>query len=163
MQRADEVGMEGERSTGDWGGPYLQVAAFCERVLHEVDGVLTPVRLVDRFLVPVFDPPELGPPPQPVRTQLLIALKAGKAQGRHTVRIQMMEPSGLLRDPTDVDILLEGEDRGANLVVPVEISSNEEGLYWLSVTLQDRTLTRMPLRIVHQLVRLASVSTGPAP
>ena len=30
-------------------GPYVQVAAFCERVLRESDGVMSLVRVVDRI------------------------------------------------------------------------------------------------------------------
>ena len=29
-------------------GPYIQVAAFCERVLQEADGVVSLIRIVDR-------------------------------------------------------------------------------------------------------------------
>lgn len=52
------------------GGPYVQVAAFCEKVLVEQDGVVTLVRLIDRLTHQAVGPgaPEKMPTlPYPTR------------------------------------------------------------------------------------------------
>jgi len=33
------------------GGPHIQIAAICEKALQEADGVLSLVRIIDRFFV----------------------------------------------------------------------------------------------------------------
>jgi hypothetical protein len=60
-------------------------------------------------------------------------------------------------------VLLEGEERGVNLLLGVAFQAEQEGLYWFNVFFGDREvlLTRVPLRIVYQPQRLGA-STGPA-
>ena len=38
-------------SNGESSGPYLAAAVLCEKVLQEKDGVLSAIRLVDRFII----------------------------------------------------------------------------------------------------------------
>ncbi|MGH9740926.1 MAG: hypothetical protein ACRD51_01105, partial [Candidatus Acidiferrum sp.] len=38
------------------GGPYLQMACFCEKVLNEKDGVLSIIRVIDRLTVNASGP-----------------------------------------------------------------------------------------------------------
>lgn len=35
----------------DTGGPYVNAALICEKVLQETDGVLSVVRIIDRFTI----------------------------------------------------------------------------------------------------------------
>jgi hypothetical protein len=137
-------------------GPYVQVAAFCERVLEEKDGVLTAVRIIDRFTQVRPAPSQSGFIPQPVSAVLLVMLKSGDARGSHELVIEVESPSGIRRPLLSLSVLFEGEDRGVNVIVPLSFHPEEEGLYWFNVQTAYRLLTRMPLRVVFQTLRLQS-------
>jgi hypothetical protein len=139
-------------------GPFIQAAAICERVLQEQDGAVSAIRIIDRITF-ISDPD--GRPlvaTQPV--WFLIALKSGSARGRHAVSIVREEPSGISAPVLSADLLFEGEERGANLVVQGAFQPEEEGLYWFDVFLGETRLTRMPLRAVFQ--RLPTAGPQPA-
>lgn len=144
----------------DLGGPYLQAAAFCERVLQEQDGVLSLIRVVDR----ITHSPQ-GPdvprdmPPVPINLWIAVTLKSGAARGRHTLRIVAEAPSGQqLPQVLEFPVLFEGEDRGINVLVQYGFQAEMEGLYWFDVRLDDNPepLTRMPLRVVYQPIRVGT-------
>jgi hypothetical protein len=132
-------------------GPHLQVAAFCERSLQEADGVLSLIRLIDR-VTHVATGPDVPDemPPVTINTTLVVVLKADRARGRHTLRIRPEDPAGMRLPALEVQVLLEGEERGVQLVQPLAFEARREGLYWFDVLLDDTLLTRMPLRVVYQ-------------
>lgn len=131
-------------------GPYLQAAVFAERVLHERDGVLSLVRIVDRLGVQATgDAPEELPEGASAKVTLVVMLKSGDARGRHRLTIRPELPSGLRSEPRGFDVLFEGEDRGVNVIVDLDVALME-GLHWFIVTLGDVELTRVPLRIAYQ-------------
>lgn len=131
-------------------GPYLQAALFVERVLHERDGVLSFVRIVDRLAVQAHgDAPEELPEGATAKVTLAVMLKSGDARGRHRLMIRPELPSGLQLEPRGFDVLFEGEDRGVNVVVDLDVALME-GLHWFTVSLAERELTRVPLRIAYQ-------------
>lgn len=131
-------------------GPYLAAALFCERVLEEKDGVISIVRVVDRVIQTASGPdaPEQMPPLNYGLTAL-IALKSGKATGSVQVRIDMEPPSGLVKPGPSMTFLMEGADRGQNLIMRMQMTFEEPGLYWFNVCVEDKVVTRMPLRVVY--------------
>jgi uncharacterized protein DUF6941 len=147
------------------GGPYLQTAVLCEKVLHEQDGVLSLIRVVDRIVSSAVGPePPAEMPPVAVNLTAVILLKSGSARGRHQVRIVLEAPSGQDVGPeVHLPVLLEGEDRGVNLVVNLGFQAEDEGLYWFNVYFGDQgmLLTRIPLRIVYQPQRVGTAPSGP--
>jgi hypothetical protein len=132
-------------------GPYLQAACLCDRVLQEQDGVVTPVRLVDRVTIPRI--PAGGIPPGAVsQLSLLIALKSGGVTGAHTVTIRHPPALQAPGEISPIPVVLQGAENGVNLIglfqwIP---RPTDEGLHWIDVLFDDRLLTRMPLRIVFQ-------------
>ena len=62
-----------------FGGPYLQVAAICEKVLSESDGALSLIRMVDRFTV-AGQAPEMTP--TPFHLQYSLPLRLGTFVGK---------------------------------------------------------------------------------
>lgn len=147
----------------DSGGPYLTAAFFCERVIEDKEGILTAVRIVDRVVqtaIGVGTPEEM--PATAVSLTLLVAFKSGQARGRHDVQVVVESPAGLRSQVAPAySILLEGEDRGANLVLNLSFSAQQEGLYWFDVLLDGARFTRVPLRLVYQ--RQETGSLGPSP
>ncbi len=129
--------------------------------------MLSVIRLIDRLILGTAEPePPDAMPAMPVNFTLLIVLKAGAARGRFQIRLTLEAPSGQ-RMPLEatLPVLFEGEgDRGINLIVPVGMQIDQEGLYWFDVLLggpryqqREELLTRVPLRIVYQPQRVPGV------
>lgn len=136
----------------DTGGPYLNAALICERVLREVDGVFSPIRIFDRLTVSAPDGgllPSDAPRP-PMKLTLFISFRSGAARGQDYVTLRVERPDGLMRDLQVVPILFEGDERAANIVLELITAFELDGLYWFCVELNNRLVTKMPLRIVTQ-------------
>ena len=149
-------------SIGETNGPYLTAALLCEKVLQEKDGILSAIRIVDRIIATAqgSQPPEQMPP-VPVNITALLMLKSGAVQGSYTIKVQPVAPSGFQSPAISWPIFLEGQDRGANVILQIVFQAQEEGLYWFEVCFKDELLTRIPLRVVYQ--RLAIGQTGGTP
>jgi hypothetical protein len=129
-------------------GPFVQTALICERVITEQDGAISAIRIIDRVFFPADAAAQPLNPRHPI--WFLISLKSGAARGRFNVTVVRERPSGERDQIVQVPILLEGEDRGANIVGPGSFEPDQEGLYWFDVEFDGRLLTRMPLRAVYQ-------------
>jgi hypothetical protein len=137
-------------------GPYLKAAVFCEKVLREADGVMSFIRVVDRVTITATGPDAPATMPKtPYNITAVIALTSGQSRGRYEVKIVPEEPSGLKKPPFLATVQMEGEDRGANVVVNMLFTFETEGLYWFYVYLDDALLTKMPFRMMY-----ARMSTG---
>lgn len=133
-------------------GPYVTAAFLCEKVLYERDGVPSAIRIVSRITQAVVGraaPPTLQP--FDVRLYLFLALKTGWARGRHPLRVFLDKPAPGSRVPVvEQTVTFEGEeDRGVDVVGQIVLTCDQEGIYWFSVMLDDRLLTRLPLRVVY--------------
>lgn len=131
-------------------GPYLRAAVLCENVIEDKQGVLSLIRVVDRFqqmAVGPGAPAEM--PPLPVSVHLVLMFASGEARGRGEIRLAIRKPDGLSQDLTTVAVLWEGEDRGANINIQLSTVLTIEGLYWIEVRLENELLTRVPLRVVY--------------
>ena len=134
-------------------GPFIQAALICEKVLEEKDGVLSVIRVIDRLTHAINAPSLPAELPQVTfPCVLLVMLKSGRARGRHQVEVAMEHPSGRRNQIISSSLQLEGEERGANLVLRVGLTFDAEGLYWFDVILDDRLFTRIPFRMMYQLV-----------
>lgn len=144
----------------DSGGPYLNAALLCEKILQERDGVLSVIRAIDRITVTVLSPGTLPEtlPPSLIQFQLLIVLKSGIYKGSAPVKIAIQAPSGAVVGESTTDVFFEGDDRGANLISPTQLQVSEEGLYWIEVSCREILLTRIPLRIVYQRISQGSLA-----
>jgi hypothetical protein len=135
------------------GGPYLTAALICEKVLQEKDESISIIRMMDRLTLTVqaSHAPETLPP-FTINLQAFISFKSGSARGRNTVKWITETPSGLKLPEQLFSIHFEGEDRGANLIITLNMTIDQEGVYWFHVLLEDQPLTRIPLRILYQRI-----------
>ncbi len=139
-------------------GPHLQMAVICERVLQEVNGVLSVIRVIDRL---TFTPPMGASPTMPaqlVTLNAVILFRSDQARGRGTVTLRPQRPSGFNMPEMNFPVLFEGEDRGSQFILDLVFPAEEEGLYWFDVLLDGKLISRMPLRIVY-----APISVGIPP
>lgn len=140
-------------------GPHLILAVLCEKVLHEQDGVLSLIRIVDALTQTASgpEPPEQMPPFVATDLTMVISVKADQARGRFGIRVRPEAPSGAQLPAIVQGINLQpGAAKGVNLVMPLQIAIDQEGTYWFDVFLTgpapqpDRLLTRVPLNIIYQ-------------
>jgi hypothetical protein len=133
------------------------MAVLCERVIEDKDGVLSLIRIIDRVTHVVTDPdPPKEMPPSNLAFTGVIAFRSGEARGSYSVKLRPEAPSGQQLPAFEQTIHLEGEDRGANLIVNFNFLAETAGLYWIDVLFEDEVVTRMPLRVIYQPQRLSS-------
>lgn len=158
-----KLGNEGSRGPTFEAGPYVKAAFFCEKVLREVDGVLTFVRIVDRITVTATGPVAPNEMP-PTRYDLsnVVILVAGRALGRHDLTITPELPSGQLQTPVvAISVNFDGRPQSAvNIIGQFTMQFELEGIYWFNVYLDDRLIARMPLSVVY--TRVVTTATPPA-
>lgn len=149
-------------------GPHLNAAILCERVITESDGVLSFIRVVDRFIQTATgaEPPD-EMPPFAGNIQMVVTLKADRARGRHTLKLVMEAPDGAREQIGEQDVNLTPGNSGVNLVIGLQLGLRLEGVYWIDVVFggprgqQDVLLTRTPLEVVYQRQRVSGIPGQP--
>lgn len=146
-------------------GPYLSAAVICERALQEASGVFSLIRMFDRLTQTAVGispmPATLPPVVQPLT--LFVALKSGRARGKMTLSVQVESPDGLIRELVVQPLLFEGDDRGANAVMEIQMQLEQEGVYWFHILLDGQFLTKIPLRLIVLYQQIQGPSAPPAP
>lgn len=134
-------------------GPHVQLATFCEMAIEDKTGTLSIIRLIDRFTIS-GQTSEM--PPTVIKATLAISLKAGFMRQKAKLRIQPITPSGKEMSPVELAVLFEGDERGLQLVFPIQMILDEEGLYWFDVSIDGQPLTRIALRLLYQQIATAA-------
>lgn len=136
------------------GGPYLALAVFCENVIEDKHGVLSLIRVIDRTTVTATGSgaPETMPA-FPMNATIVLAFKSGFARGSYRVKILPFNPDRKPLPEVTVPMHLEGDDdRGQNLILPIRMVLEQEGLYWFEIYVGETLFTRMPFRVIYQRV-----------
>ena len=148
-------------------GPYLAAAVLCERVLTEQDGVNSLIRIVDRITHTATGPePPLTLQPFSYPLWLYISFKSGSARGVKDLIIRIQKPSGDSPPAQALPVNFEGEDdRGANLIVQLQLEIDVVGVWWFDISLDGVHVTKLPLRIIdmRQQAKLAPPGQGGRP
>lgn len=136
---------------GESTGPFLVVAALCDQVIEGKDGVLSLIRIVDRYHVETNNPGFTIADAPEYRCTMVVALKSGTTQGSHSIAIQLMRPNGLIdSQKVEVSPHFEPGNNGVNLIFPLTFRPQHEGMHWFDVRFEGRLLTRIPLQVVVQ-------------
>lgn len=129
------------------GGPYLAAAFFCEKVLREADGVLSFIRVVDRWNV---TGPAEQMPPTIIQTNLVVMMKSGIHRGSSQITITPTSPSGRVMSPVTLPTIFEGDDdHGSAVIAQFGFPVQEAGLYWFDVAVDSQPITKIPLRVAY--------------
>jgi len=129
------------------GGPYLSIATLCERALQETDGVISLIRVVDRWTV---NGPTEEMPDTAIQATIVVTLKSGFHRGAGRLTITPITPREVKLQAMDVPVHFEGdEDRGINVVAPMMFPVTEPGIYWFTIELDGQILSRIPLRVIY--------------
>jgi len=139
------------------GGPFLQAAFFCEKVLQEKDGVLSAIRLIDQFNLSssVEGAPDVMPPIN-INLSILVAFKSGGIKGKWEIKVRPVSPSGQELPGFVGPIIFEGAHRGANVIIQYGLLAKEEGVYWFDVMINNKLITKMPLNIVYSKTQIST-------
>jgi hypothetical protein len=137
------------------GGPYLNSALFCEKVLREMDSVLTLVRVFDKWTVQGSSPTM---PLTVIAATLHISLRSGTFRGGASVTVKPSTPSGQPMPQISFPVQFEGdEDRGVGIIAVLQLPAAEAGAYWFEISVVPdsdpsaaQILTQTPLRVVYQ-------------
>jgi hypothetical protein len=132
-------------------GPFLKAAIICSDVIEGKDGVLSLIRVIDRLTIAVAGQQiPAAMPTVPQLMKLVLMFVSGRAEGTHNVAVKIERPNAEMRDLWTGSVFLEGEDRGANLVIGMQIAFELEGLYWFDVYFDGGRITRIPFRVIYQ-------------
>lgn len=141
----------------------ISIGAFvCERVLREVDGVVSAIRMVDLFHVPPQSPPVINPSDgsetitlSPVRFEVLVILKAEPGYSvSHKVAIKLQDPTGsIVRVSRDLEVATSsrfGQEVAGGATVNAELTFGVKhyGLYLLLVELDGELVHRTPITLL---------------
>ena len=132
-------------------GPYLAAAFLCETVLQEQDGRNSIIRIIDRVNRQAIgtDPPEKMAPFD-YSLDLYISFKRGSARGPMMMKVRLEKPDGTSDQIFARELTFEGDaERGVNHVAHLRLGLGMTGLYWFDVILEDRRVTRIPLRVAY--------------
>jgi len=143
------------------GGPYLQTALLCEKALQETDGVISLIRVVDRWTVsgPTEDMPHTA-----IQATMVLMFKSGIHRGPGRLTITPRTPSDARLPAMELPVLFEGdEDRGINVVIPMAFPVQESGVYWFAVALDGQVVSHIPLRVIYHRVAPMQMPPNPAP
>jgi len=130
-------------------GPHVAAAFLCREVLREADGVMSFIRVVDRFT----RAPGPGPDGQvvPIQVNVVVTLKQGDVPtGNYRIAFRVFKPNAMshMAEMQNSAFFEGGPDRGVSVVAPFLMAADEEGLYWIDVLFEDVRVTRMPFRVI---------------
>lgn len=135
-------------------GPHVQLATFCDMVVEDKSGALCVIRMIDRITVrgptPEYQPAQISP-------TLAISLKADFMRQKARVRVQPVAPNNSEMGAFEMPVLFEGDERGVQIVLALQLNLPEEGLYWFNVFVDDQMVTRVPLRLIYQQVASVAI------
>jgi hypothetical protein len=138
---------------------YLAAAFLCDRVLEEKDGTVSAIRIIDTIAVTL--PPNLTADTKPgIQLKGLVSLKNAEARidpQTHHVRLQVHTPSGRELPASEVDFVFKPEElAGHNLILNMTMLVEEFGSFWIDVSVDGESITRIPFRLLEQATNLAA-------
>jgi Family of unknown function (DUF6941) len=143
------------------GGPYLLCALLCEKALQENDGVISLIRVVDRWTVsgPTEDMSQTT-----IQATLAVMFKSGIHRGPGRLTITPVSPSDARMPTMEIPVHFEGdEDRGINVVIPMAFPVQEQGVYWFEIALDGQVLSHIPMRVIYHRVTVQGPPPNPDP
>ena len=144
-------------------GPYVIAALLCETLLVEGNSnVKSAIRIVDRRLTQAVGkeiPVQM--PAARINWTLLIKIVKGKAHGKHELTVRLISPRGKQLFSQDLGVNLEGdENRGVDFVAKLDVSLDEEGIYWVEIYYDGMLMTKSPIQLLYETRRDGSTDPG---
>jgi hypothetical protein len=130
------------------GGPFVALAVLCERAIPEKDGVFTLIRIIDTYNLPFNE--DAGPFTLPLT--VMIGIRSGGAKGKMTLTLRGQTPNPKTIMPEmKMPVVFDGKgETGINLPIQLNLNLATAGLYAFDVLLNNKLMTRIPLRVNFQ-------------
>jgi hypothetical protein len=133
-------------------GPYLAAAVYCQTIVSESEGHVTPVNIFDSINLTLAPgvPPDFPSEEKRIHITVwaFISFRRGDAPAEHDFHIVSESPSGKKQKQEEQVIKLpDGPHAGTNLNIKITLGIVKGGLFWTNVYLDNRLITRMPLLI----------------
>jgi hypothetical protein len=128
--------------------PFVQIAAFCEQLRIDPDGVASAERIVDTYYVNEVPP---NAPPDMIRgveVQGLISLKSGDVVGNRSITLIVEDPLGGKREVSPEggwQVAFKGGAHGVSIKLDFGLPVNQFGVCWFDLLSDGELLTRVPL------------------
>jgi len=151
MKKKPKRKMKKKKPRSNWKLPHLGVAAICEKVMKEQDGVISMIRMIDTFNIK-GDAKKL--PPGVISFEIYVAFKSGEALGERTLELVSYSPSGEKGKSQKKKIGFEGGESGVGTIFRVTMTINETGIYWFHIKLNRKDVSKIPLRINYMRVQM---------
>ncbi|HUZ00384.1 MAG TPA: hypothetical protein VMU89_08530 [Thermomicrobiaceae bacterium] len=131
--------------------PHLLMAVLCQRAQQDQYGSFSVINVLEQLVAGTDDPnaPEEMPTFR-LQANLVLVFASGDARGERTVTVTAVEPDGQRLAPVEQSISLLGEDHRATIISNLSLDIAKTGVYWFDVTLNQRPITRIPLRIGYE-------------
>lgn len=132
--------------------PWLKVGVLCEKVLQERDGVVSLIRIVDRFTVTKAGPE----PPQEMPeydAHLYVVMIFSGGLGNFEAQLRIVHPDGKETLTPTMPFFVDSLERGHQIVGDLHITFKKEGLYYIEFMLDNDVVGRTPFRVIYQRVK----------
>ncbi|HEX2049612.1 MAG TPA: hypothetical protein VHJ34_03145 [Actinomycetota bacterium] len=128
------------------GGPFVQAAVFCEKVVEQADDNVTLVGVTDSATA--FESHGESGSQYHIDITAFLYLIAGEVAGKQVLILRPRTPSGASLTEARLPVTFEAGASGVQIQIQAEIPTDEEGTYWFDLFLgEKRLLTRLPLRV----------------
>jgi hypothetical protein len=129
---------------------HVVAVLLCERVLTEVDGSTSVVRMIDQ-VTEMSDPVAPDDAPFAVQATLFIALRSFGQNSTHELRTRLLKDGRIAR-PGDrvIQVQLDAERAGANVQIALLTPLPGVGSYVFEVLLDGVVVGRAPLTLLRK-------------
>lgn len=128
--------------------PYLLMAVLCQRADQDQYGSFNVINVLEQLIVGSDDPnAPVEFPGFRLESQLVVSLASGDRRGDGVVTIEPIDPAMNHLEPVSQDVRFSGEDHRVTIVSNVSMDVEHTGVYWFNVSLDQKWLTSIPLRI----------------
>ena len=129
-------------------GPYLLAALLCERAYQNEYGAFNIDGVIEELVVQANVPrAPKDMPPFRLEGFAVIAFAAGVARGAYRVTLVPIRPNGERLEPVSQQISFDSDESRYTAVYNLSLDVTEPGLYWFDVLLNERLVSRIPVRI----------------
>lgn len=148
---SDDVGGRLSTENCQPDGPYLLLAALCQRAQQDQYGSLSIINVLEQLVVgsDAADAPERMPTFR-FQANLAVSMAAGDVRGVRTLSIVPHQPSGERLDAVSQPVEFKGQDQRVTFISNVSMDMTHEGIYWFEVRLDGRLMTQIPLRVTYE-------------
>ena len=124
---------------------------LCNEVLKEDNGVLSAIRIVDKFIVPKLPVTEPASKVLALIEFWVLVIFKSATPCEFTATLSGLSPEGKDRplDPQHFPVRLNGGAAGHQLMIRIGLVNPPEGDYWFNVAINGEIIQQTPARVTY--------------